>query len=313
VFYSYGFRTVPYKSRITLRTATTTKAGEINADLKADFRFERSDRKVLLKAKLLNADVIRYFGFGNETVRATASGFYNVIQKAYSLEPTVELGITGPLHLRLGGLLRWSNTDEERATLLTLEQPYGTGTFAEAGATAALRIDTRDHVDLPTRGVTLELNGRAFPAIMDVRSAFGSVGVLGTSYFTARSLPLEPTLAFQLGAQRALGTAPFFEAPDLGGWQNFRGLTTRRFIGDAAVHANADVRLNVGSVLGGGKWGLLGLGDLGRVFQDGQSSSRLHYGLGAGLWMAVTSHVFTATLASGGERLRFYIKSGFHF
>jgi hypothetical protein len=313
VFYSYGFRKVPYQSRVALRLATTTKAGELNADFRADIRFERPDRRVLIKAAALNADVIRFFGFGNETTRAPSSGFHNVIQQAYSLEPVVELGIGGPARFELGGQLRWSETDEQRATLLTVERPYGTGSFTEAGASAAFVIDSRDDEDLPTKGVTLELRGRVFPSILDVRSAFGTIGLVGTSYHTARSMPMQPTLAFRIGAQRALGTPPFFEAPELGGWLNFRGLTTRRFIGDASLYANVDVRLNLGDLLDVGNWGVLGLGDVGRVFQDGESSTRWHYSLGGGVWTTVSSHVFTATLASGGEKLRFYVKSGFHF
>jgi hypothetical protein len=313
VFYSYGFRKVPYQSRIALRLATTTRAGELNADFRADIRFERPDRRVLIKAAALNADVIRFFGFGNETIRSSTSGFHNVIQQAYSLEPTVELGIGGPARLELGGFLRWSETDERRVTLLSIERPYGTGSFTEAGGTAALVIDSRDNADLPTKGLTLELGGRVFPALLDVRSAFGLIGVVGTSYHTARAMPMQPTLAFRVGAERALGTPPFFEAPDLGGWQTFRGLNTRRFIGDASLYANADLRLNLGALLDVGNWGVIGLGDLGRVFQDGERSRRWHYSLGGGVWTTVSSHVFTATLASGGERLRFYVKSGFHF
>jgi hypothetical protein len=313
VFYSYGFRKAPYQSRVALRLATTTRAGELNADFRADIRFERPDRRVLIKAAALNADVIRFFGFGNETTRSASSGFHNVIQQAYSLEPTVALGIGGPARLELGGFLRWSETDEKRVTLLTIERPYGTGSFTEAGATAAVVIDSRDDDDLPTKGMTLELGGRVFPALLDVRSAFGSIGVVGTSYHTARSMPMQPTLAFRVGAQRALGTPPFFEAPDLGGWQSFRGLNTRRFIGDASLYANADLRLNLGSLLDVGNWGVFGLGDLGRVFQDGERSKRWHYSLGGGAWTTVAGHLFTASLASGGERLRFYVKSGFHF
>lgn len=313
VFYSYGFRKAPYESRVALRVATTTRAGELNADFTADVRFERPDRRVRVKAAALNADVIRFFGFGNETVRAANSGFHNVIQRAYTLEPEVELGIGGPARFELGGLLRWSETDEQRATLLTLERPYGTGSFTEAGARLAFVVDSRDDEDLPTSGATLELAGRVFPAILDVRSAFGTIGLVGTSYHTARSLPMQPTLAFRLGAERALGSYPFFEAADLGGWTTFRGLTTRRFTGDASLYANADLRLNLGNVFDQGNWGVLGLADLGRVFLEGESSGRWHYGLGGGLWTKLSHHIFTATLASGGEKLRFYVKSGFHF
>jgi outer membrane protein assembly factor BamA len=293
--------------------ATTTGAGEINADLQGDFRFERPDRRVLLHAAALNADVIRYFGLGNETVRSTIAGFNNVTQRQYALEPTVLLGITGPLRFEVGGLLRWSETDD-RFTLLSVDPPYGAGSFAEAAVNGALVYDSRNEEKVPTRGVTLALTGRAFPAALDVASGFGSVELVGTTYLTAAALPSAPTLALRAGAKRMFGTYPFFEAADIGGWESFRGFTTRRFTGDAAVYGNADLRLNLGSLgIGPKRWGVLGLADIGRVYLEGETSHRWHTAFGGGVWTMFSGHLVSATAASGGERLRFYVKSGFHF
>ncbi len=313
VFYSYGFRRVPYRSRIALRFATTTGVGEINADLQGDFRFERPDRRVLLRAAALNADVIRYFGLGNETVRSDIDGFNNVTQRQYSAEPVFLFGIVGPASLKVGGLLRWSDTDD-RITLLSVDHPYGAGSFTEAGISGGLLYDSRNDEKVPTRGVRLELTGRLVPAAFDVTSTFGSAELVGTTYLTATVLPTEPTLAFRVGARRVFGTYPFFEAADIGGWQSIRGFTTRRFTGDAAVYGNVDLRLNLGDLgLGPDRWGILGLADLGRVYLEGEQSDRWHTAFGGGLWTTFSGHVVTATLAGGGERLRFYVKSGFHF
>ena len=310
VFTFYGFRNVPYQSQFRLRLATTTKAGELNADLRGDFRFERPDRRIRLEAAALNADVIRYFGLGNETVRTVTSGFHNVIQRQFSAAPTLQVGIGGPARIELGGLLRWSETDEERITQLSIERPYGTGSFAEAGLSAAVVYDSRDDERIASKGVTLALTGRAFPAVLDVRSAFGSVSLVGTTFLTAHSLPLEPTLAFRAGAQRMFGTYPFFEAANIGGRASLRGLTDRRYAGDASLYGNSDLRLRFAK-----SWGVLGLADLGRVFLDGESSKSWRVSLGGGVWIAPPGgkHMLSAILAGSGERLRFYVHTGFHF
>ena len=309
VFTSYGFRKVPYESRVRLRLATTTKAGELNADLRGDLRFERPDRRVVLQAALLNADVIRYFGLGNETRRSATSGFHNVVQQQYFISPVVHLGFAEHARFELGGLLRWSKTDEERTTLLTEERPYGTGSFTEAAASAAAVYDSRDDERLPTRGVTLSLTGRVFPAILDVATAFSTVSLVGTGYFTASSLPFDPTFALRAGAQRVFGSYPFFEAADIGGKETLRGLTTRRYTGDAALYGNSEVRLKFGS------WGVLGLADVGRVFREGESSASWRVGLGGGIWIAPRNgrHMLSAIMAGSGERLRLYVNTGFHF
>jgi len=313
IFYSYGFRQAPYRSRVALRFATTTGMGEINADLRGDFRFERPDRRVLLRAVALNADVIRYFGVGNETVRSTLDGFNNVTQRRYSLEPLLRLGIGGPASLELGGLLRWSDPDE-RLTLLATELPYGAGSFTEAGVSGGLLYDSRNNANVSTSGVRLELTGQVFPSAFDVTSTFGSAELVGSTYLTASRIPTAPTLAIRAGATRMFGAYPYFEAADLGGRESFRGYTTRRFTGDAAVYGNLDVRVNLSDLgFGPDHWGLLGLADIGRVFLKGERSTRWHTGFGGGLWTTFSGRVVTATAAAAGERLRIYVASGFHF
>lgn len=316
VFYTYGFRKLPYQARIALRFSTTTGAGGFNADLNGDFRFERPDRRILLRAAALRADVIEYFGVGNQTGRSSTRSFNNVLQHQYVLEPVARIGIRGAARFEVGGLLRWSDTDGERPTLLTLEQPYGTGSFAEAGVRAGLVYDSRDNERVTTKGVTLELTGRAYPAVLDVANPFGSLTVLGTTYLSARHLPTAPVLALRAAGMKVFGTYPFFEAATIGGRYSVRGLTDRRFAGDAAVYGNAELRFNLGERGVRTKyWGILGLADVGRVFLEGEHSNRWHTAFGGGLWAAMPGlqHMVSATLAGSGERLRFFVHTGFHF
>lgn len=46
-----------------------------------------------------------------------------------------------------------------------------------------------------------------------------------------------------------------------------------------------------------GEWGLLGFGDGGRVYLDGESSDKWHYGYGGGLWFAWLDRVNTISLS----------------
>ena len=145
-------------------------------------------------------------------------------------------------------------------------------------------------------------------------STFGSAKLVGAAYLTASHLRTAPTLALRAGASRLFGNYPYFAAADLGGKESLRGYTTRRFTGDAAVYGNAELRLNLGDLgVGPHRWGVLGLADVGRVFLEGESSDRWHRGFGGGMWTTLSGHLITATLAGAGERLRFYVNSGFHF
>ena len=312
--YRYGFRRVPYQSKVAVRAGTTTGVGRLNLDLKADFRFENPRWRVLLDAAALNADVIRYFGAGNETSRSAIPGFNNIVQRQYVLEPAVEWRFADNGWLTLGSILQWTRQYPERITLVSNERPYGSGSFTEAGFAAGIGLDTRDSRAIPSKGFTLKLAGRFFPAFFDVERAFASVQLEGTTYLAARAAPLQPTLALRTGGIRTFGRAPYFEAAAIGGRETFRGLTTRRFQGDAAVYGNLELRLNLGDVTAG-SWGILGLADVGRVFVDGEHSGRWHRSLGGGLWFGYSrnTQVLTLTLAGAGEALKVYLQSGFHF
>lgn len=312
-FHAYGFRRVPYQSRVALRMATTTKAGELNADFAGDFRFERPDRRLSVRAIALNADVIRYFGLGNETPRFKESAFNNVLQKQYAFEPTFEFGTGRTFRYRIGGMVRWSKTEVDHPTLLAQDSAYGSGSFAEAGAAGGLEYDSRDDPSLPTRGVRLELTGRVFPSALDVRSAFGSLGLVGATYLSVKSVPLAPVLAVRAGGMRVWGSYPFFDAATIGSATSIRGLPERRYAGDASLYASTELRLNLAGKRG--HWGILGLADIGRVFLDGEKANRWHSGFGGGIWveLAELHRVITGTLASSGGRERFYLKTSFHF
>ena len=89
------------------------------------------------------------------------------------------------------------------------------------------------------------------------------------------------------------------------------------FLGDAAAWGNAELRLRLGSVfvLLPGDVGVFGLGDVGRVFLEGESSTVWHGAVGGGLWMSVVrpDNVFTIAAVSSAERTGVYFRAGFAY
>ena len=69
----------------------------------------------------------------------------------------------------------------------------------------------------------------------------------------------------------------------------------------------------------GGRYGLMALGDVGRVFVAGESSSRWHTAAGGGIWLAVFASAWSfqvassmnAMIARSDERTAFYFTTGF--
>lgn len=317
VYYRFGFRRMPWQSRIALRAAYVTGAPGVNLDLDADFRFENARRSLLLNAQALTVDVVRYFGIGNQTPNISPSAYHDVRQQQYVVEPAVRFLLGRHGSLTMGPFFRYSHTDLARPTKLAADRPYGSGEFGEIGVTGSLGYDSRNHPTWPTRGIEARLIGRLVPSALDADGSFGSIRLETAGFRTAAGLPAHPTLALRAAATMLSGHYPFFEAASIGGRGSVRGLHSHRFLGDREVNGSAELRLDLGQfrILAPGEWGVYGLGDLGRVFLEGESSDRWHAAAGGGLWFAFIDRrtTMTVTYATSAERAHLYVQAGFHF
>jgi hypothetical protein len=314
--YHYGFRQDPFASRVRLRGGYATGANTYRVDFSGDFRQESSGTHFLVNARASGIEVLRFFGFGNETPRTEADDFYKVFQQQYTFTPAVAWSLGNRVTLSAGPVLKYATTDFDRPTLVAQVRPYGAGNFGQLGGQARLEVDTRDTPGATTRGVHLEVGGSAYPHVWDVQSTFGEVHGEASTYFTAR-IPLVPTLALRAGGKRVWGTYPFQEAAFIGGPTTVRGLRAQRFIGDGSAYGNAELRLRLarGTIVLPADIGVFGLADIGRVWLDGESSDRWHTAAGGGIWLAFLNRINTVSLAvaRGDQRTAFYARAGFMF
>jgi len=312
----YGFRKHPYAARYEFRAAYATSAGDFRIDFRGDWRREMSRTHVLLDAHYSGIEVVRFFGFGNETLRTQPDEFFRVRQEQFVVAPSLGWSAAGRLRMSAGPVLKHATTDLDTPSLISLTRPYGSDDFTQLGARAGLEYDTRDVAANPRRGVHFAAGGSVYPGIFDVTSTFGEVHGEAATFLHA-SMPLEPVLALRAGAKRVWGTYPFHEAAAVGGASTVRGLRSDRYLGDAAVFANAELRLRLTrfDVVLPGEMGVFGLGDAGRVWLEGESSDTWHTGVGGGLWFAFLSRASTMTLAiaRGDDRTAFYLRAGFGF
>jgi hypothetical protein len=315
--YGYGFRKQPYASRVTVRGGYAMGASTFRAELDGEFRRTNARTYTSLLLRASGIEIVRFHGFGNETVIAGTDAFYRVAQEQYLVAPSVSLPLAGPAMLTLTPTLKYAATDVDPLRAIAIFQPYGTDGFGQVGAQADVTLDTRDWPAAATRGVRAIVGGSVYPAVWDVEETFGEVhGELGT-YLSAQSAPLRPTLAVRGAARKVFGAYPFFEAAFVGGAGTVRGLREQRYAGDAAVYGNAELRLALGrvSLLLPTDVGVFGLVDGGRVFLEGESSSKVHTGVGGGLSMGFLSPANTVTFAlvRGEDRTSFYLRAGFGY
>jgi hypothetical protein len=62
-------------------------------------------------------------------------------------------------------------------------------------------------------------------------------------------------------------------------------------------------------------WGVVGFGDVGRVWLEGEESDTWHTGVGGGVWIALLANrmSFSAGISHGKDENLFYVIGGFAF
>jgi len=308
----FGFRQQPYASEHRVRIGYATGASEAKGEYHGVFHGEGHARYLDLFARASGIETLRFHGFGNETAITGSTSFYRVRQIELLFEPSLVFPLGSDTRFSLGPSVRYSNTKKGNR-FIDQAQPYGADHFGMLGGKAGLTVDSRDIPANATHGVRLELGGAVFPGIWDVRSTFAELHGSASTYLSAR-IPARPVLALRVGGKQILGTAPYHEAAYIGDLETVRLGRENRFGGDAAVWGNAELRLAFGGyrIIAPGQWGVFGLGDVGRVFLDGESSRVWHGAYGGGLWFGFLGRANTVSLAwaQSSERARIYLRAG---
>jgi hypothetical protein len=241
--------------------------------------------------------VVNFSGFGNATSEASGTSYYEVHQTQWMLHPALALAVGSRTDIALGPVIQHSVTDGVRSPYLSATQPYGVGSFSQAGLQLDVRYDWRaghhHHERAPNR-VLAELVGLYFPAVMDVRSGFAEAAVT-TGLAVTLPLPTHPSLVVRAGGKKLFGDFPFHEAAFIGGEGTTRFMDTQRYAGDASLYATSELRIPLVrfKLLMPLQAGIVGVAEAGRVYVDGSSPGGWHSTTGEGIWVGDGSLVGT--------------------
>ncbi|HET7294503.1 MAG TPA: BamA/TamA family outer membrane protein [Vicinamibacteria bacterium] len=321
----YGFRKSPYASSQRLMGGWAFEQGGGHADYQGDFRRENSGASFSLRAYASTVEVLRFYGFGNETGSPEAEDFYRVHANQYLLYPALRFRFGRGGELSVGPALKYTSNDEAEDEFINSARPYGSGRYGALAAHAIVSWDGRDSSVFPRRGAFAALRGTYFAEAWDVDAAFGQVNGNLNGY-----LPLGSrlTLAVRGGGKKVFGTYPYMEAAALGQGgldagalaepdNTLRGYRARRFTGDASAYGNADLRLRLSrmNLLAPGVWGVTAFADTGRVWLEGESSDTWHSSVGGGIWLSWLHDRMAASFGVSHSRESdlFYFIGGVHF
>jgi hypothetical protein len=333
-FRSYGFRRLPYHWDVSSQLLVGTGNGRLGFSVNADYRAENSPRAYQLSATATQLETTRFFGYGNDTPRASRRASL-VNQTMVAVEPsrvwqlgwrkregtgnalrgedTLRTGLRPTVgELRVGPTITWIDPDPAPGSPLSLNAANGGRSFGVAGAALGLELDRTDDDAVPTMGYKVEADVAAYPLLMgSVGDAFGTARARASTYVPLTRGGEGPHLAFRLGAATAMGGYPAQYAAAIGGRSSVRGFSARRFAGDVATDGSAELRVPVGTVnvFIRSRLGVFALADAGRVWFDGRSDGGWHYGVGGGIWVAALGRSVSVAYARG-EGGRLYVKGG---
>lgn len=262
-------------------------------------------------------EMLNFFGYGNEGLGETSRGFYRTRHEEWSAGVSFGVGDGDRSFIAAGPRIVHTATDTTgSSTLLALEDPYGSGSFTQAGLGLVYALDARDLVGTPTRGVRLEGGAGYYPGILDAtRGAFGYANAQFVTYLSPPGR--NPVLALRAAGKRVWGPYPVTQAAYLGGSTTLRGLREQRLGGDASALISAEVRVQVATVLFPlpSKVGVLFLTDTGRVYLEEAPSERWHSAAGGGIWASMVNGtaVVRLTAARTDGVTRFYAGMGFAY
>jgi hypothetical protein len=334
----YGFRKHPWSSQHRVSAGWASEANQSRVNYAGSFRPENSKLLAELDLRYSGIEVLRFYGFGNNTDDNGSEGFFRVRNEQFRVAPGVSLPFPDkPIRIAGGPWLEYSRT-KNGSRFIDVSDPYGSGRFGSVGAFASFEVDTREsltehsnlalpfHVNpaagYPTGGVFLELTSQVSPPIWDVERTWGSVEGSVSGFLSAGEGD-RVTFGLRIGGKRTFGKPPYYAAAYIGGGEFFsgsaavRGYRAQRFAGDGSVFGNADLRVFLTrlKLLVPGDLGVLGFGDVGRVFEDGESSRRWHPSWGGGLWFSplARTNAISFSVANSPEETLFYLRLGFHY
>ena len=322
---NFGFRKNPYSTSHQIRGGWGFKRGSARIDYTGEFKRENRGSSFGLFTFASGVEVLRFYGFGNETQAPGDQDFYKVDANQFLVYPTFKVPFAGKGLLTVGPLAKYTQNDQSKDQFINEVQPYGWGHFGAFAVHGILSWDGRDRLVFPRRGFFAAVRGSYFPKAWDVESDFSAVDANVNAYLSAGRAA---TLALRAGGKKLFGTYPYMEAAAIGEGglgraalaepeNTVRGYRARRFMGDTSAWANAEVRLRLShvSLVLPGDWGISGFGDVGRVWLEGESSDTWHTGFGGGLWISLLhdTMAFSGGIAHSTEDDIFYFKGGFTY
>ena len=278
----------PFYRKLQLRSAYATAVDNYAIEMHGEFRRWRSPVTLTLDAGRSAIAVLHFFGYGNTTSFDQPASFYLAQQTQLYLNPAWNYRMTPHTVMGIGPIFKHVRTDTLINSYINETRPYGVPEFAQVGVLATATYDTRDATSFTRTGWWINAGGSFYPFVFGAGAPFGSMQASAATYVTPPALP-RLTLAARATARLVMGEVPVHEAAFIGGSNTVRGYTSGRYAGQASAFFNTELRARLATLPLVVPWqfGVVGIGDLGRVFNETDTVQVWHGSIGWGIWFAL--------------------------
>ncbi|KAA9325002.1 metallophosphoesterase [Adhaeribacter soli] len=327
----YKFRKEPFAAEHILVANFAPATSAYNIRYKGEFsQVVRNKYDATVQAAYFGPQLLyNYFGIGNNTVFDQDKGieFYRVRFSRFLLSPTLNSDIFSFMKVGIGPQLDLVQIDENSGPYVRQEAegirysenqvlPSDFMTNRYLGIRAFGNVESVIGEINPRLGIRW-LNEISTNWQMNESRRFTSFSSAVVAYFSP-NLPFQLTAAYRLGVGHNIGDFRFYQAHTLGGTTNLRGYRRTRYAGRSSVYQNIELRAELfkfNFYLLPGRFGVVGLYDMGRVFSDNDASKKLftdlHTGYGGGIWLEFIKRMVVVGTYSKGEENLFNVTFGF--
>lgn len=315
-FTTYRVGHDPFYRKLRIRSGYATAVNNYAIEMKGEFRRWRSREAMTLDAGLSEIAVLHFFGYGNTTPFVGPASFYGARQRQLYVYPAWNYLMTPTSRVTVGPVFKHVRTDTTANFYINQTRPYGVPEFAQAGVAATATYDTRDARRFTRSGLYLTAGGSFYPVVFDYGSPFGSMEASAAAYVTLPDFP-RLTLAVRASGRLTMGDVPVHEAAFLGGSKTVRGYEAGRYAGEASAYFNSELRVHLATLPFVVPWhfGVVAIGDLGRVFNVTDDVNVWHGGAGGGIWFALPSRALggVMTIVGSPQGTAIWFGTGFMF
>ncbi len=322
-----GFRKVPWASvqQLTVSHAFSTNAFRIT--YKGEWKEKIGKADFLLNADLFAPDNKQnFFGRGNETKLIKAGDskrYYRARFDLYNANAALRWG--GKTSISAGPSAQYYHFDANDNTgrfilNASLLNSYDSATLTydktHAGIRVAFSNDSRNNTLFTTSGSYANVTLQSFAGLNKYSKSFTQIV---SSFSLYRSLNYKHTivLANRFGGGVTFGKTAFYQALFLDGKNNLMGYRQFRFAGQYSLYNNFELRIKLAdfaSYILPGQLGIIGVYDVGRVWEKQERSNKWHSGTGGGLYFAPAQLTVLRFIASySAEGWYPYLSFGFRF